>query len=561
MSVRYSPLKTSSVTSKTSLTSRLIHLTQLDKEDQSLLSNIDDETKPGEIENSDLLDPTPEEVQDAGIVHKFAKLGENTNYAPDRAYHITPAGNNSADDITEPLHDLQQDAENAPIVNPQEPTDNDPMLDNKDKPVVPPDVVNYNEAAIKGSDTMNMVIDALGIQTDKALSKQEIIDDHIAYNAQFFNAVYYSQDYAKSIVKLGNLDFLNYFYPNMITHNFYQRIQTVLGGLIKDKDIYKILKMRVPVVSSVQEDIGGKDLADKDMEALRDYIQFHYNTMDNWFQIDVSDDIDHIVYCLRMYSILDWIMRDEYFDPSRFGEKHLELIGQWESRIFDLYDQLEKYKEYSPDWYRTIQKLHDLCWNFLDNPRSDDVKAECIIAITGAMAGGSDTTATDPSLVTKSDCNKYLVQQLGYDDSIYLIPDKLEYPIINRYSVKLAMDMINQVKKEFPEDINTFIKNINRKYKELGCTFSITPDHPFAPYADDNIIDHITFILIEGDTAVDDSDGASEIGSPNNKTDQPWYKRLDYTGTLYRDGSENKEMGPNTKPMQKPDWTQHYSIL
>ena len=148
------------------------------------------------------------------------------------------------------------------------------------------------------------------------------------------------------------------------------------------------------------------------------------------------------------------------------------------------------------------------------------------------MAGGNDTATTDPSLVTKSDCNKYLVQQLGYDDSIYLIPDKLEYPIINRYSVKLAMDMINQVKKEFPEDINTFVKNLNRKYKELGCTFSITPDHPFAPYADANIIDHMTFILVEGDTAVDDSDGASEIGSPNNKTDQPWYKRLDYTGTL-----------------------------
>ena len=142
-----------------------------------------------------------------------------------------------------------------------------------------------------------------------------------------------------------------------------------------------------------------------------------------------------------------------------------------------------------------------------------------------------------------------------------MIPDLMECPVINKYSVRLAMDSINRIEREYPEYLKTYVANVNRRYQELGCTFSITPDHPFAKYADANVVDHMTFVLTEGDTAVSDSDGASDIGSASNKTDQPWYKRLDYTGTLYRDGSENKEMGPNTKPMQKPDWTQHYSIL
>lgn len=418
-----------------------------------------------------------------------------------------------------------------------------------------------DEAAIPGSETHEMVKTALGISDQESRTREDVIRDHIAYNAQFFNAIYYGANYAKSITTMGGLDFLEYFYPDMGTHSFFVYVHSAIGKLALHADLYKKLGMRIPLISEPSDPIGWKDLSERDQGVLEDLILQYYDAQENWFNTDISDDMDHLIYCVRLYAILDKIMRDPNFNMDDLKPEHLNILGQWERRVQEWYNHFQETEEYTEPWYQAIQHLHDLCWNFTDNPDSPDVHAENIVNMTCAMAGGTDPAKGDHTLITKADCDKYLIQQLGFDDSIYLIPEKMEYPVLNKHSLKLAMDSIPRVAKEYPDDLNTFVKNANRKYKELGCTFSITADHPFAQYADPAIVDNMFSVLSEGDTAVNDTDGAANIGSPNNKTDQPWYKRLDYTGTLYRDGSENKEMGPNTKPMQKPDWTQHYSIL
>lgn len=556
MSVHYSPFHSFNVTSKSSAVNRLIHLTDLTPEDQSILAGSND-TKPGSIEEKDLLDPHPEEDQDAVVIK------ENTNYSPDRGFINTPAGNSSGDDITPPVYELEKESSNdGSALPPMDDEDDYTILTNKRTQEVPSAVVDYtNEAAIPGSETHKMVKTALGISDQEGRTREDVIRDHIAYNAQFFNAIYYGTNYAKSITTMGGLDFLEYFYPDMGTHSFFVYVHSAIGKLVLHADLYQKLGMRIPLISEPSDPIGWKDLSERDQGVLEDLILQYYDAQENWFNTDISDDMDHLIYCVRLYAILDKIMRDPNFNMDDLKPEHLNILGQWERRVQEWYNHFQETEEYTEPWYQAIQHLHDLCWNFTDNPDSPDVHAENIVNMTCAMAGGTDPAKGDHTLITKADCDKYLIQQLGFDDSIYLIPEKMEYPVLNKHSLKLAMDSIPRVAKEYPDDLNTFVKNVNRKYKELGCTFSITADHPFAQYADPAIVDNMFSVLSEGDTAVNDTDGAANIGSPNNKTDQPWYKRLDYTGTLYRDGSENKEMGPNAKPMQKPDWTQHYSIL
>lgn len=158
-------------------------------------------------------------------------------------------------------------------------------------------------------------------------------------------------------------------------------------------------------------------------------------------------------------------------------------------------------------------------------------------------------------LISKEACAGYMVHELGFEDDLFLLPDTLEYPIFSKGSVRLAMDMITRVPKE---NIATYTKNLNRKYKELGCTFSISVDHPYAKYADQNIIDHMNRVLIEGDTVV--SDQGTSTGSEPMDT-EPWYKRLDVNGNVPQNLMDNRELGPNDKKYPNPDFSRYSSVF
>lgn len=146
-------------------------------------------------------------------------------------------------------------------------------------------------------------------------------------------------------------------------------------------------------------------------------------------------------------------------------------------------------------------------------------------------------------LLNKDKCNTYIINQLDPEvvDNIYLLPDKMEYPILNQDSIRMAMDMIREVDET---DRAKYARMLNKKYKEFGCTFSISIDHPYAEYADQNIIDHMTRVLSEGDTVVDDQ-GTSDAGPSPDQA--PWYVRSDVNGNVGQNLLQNKELGPNDK--------------
>lgn len=179
----------------------------------------------------------------------------------------------------------------------------------------------------------------------------------------------------------------------------------------------------------------------------------------------------------------------------------------------------------------------------------------------GTDDSDSNMKYDNPNLIDITAFRKYVFMSLKYDERLYLIPELMEYPILDRTSIRLAIDQIQTVEKEFSPYLEEFCRNVNRAYVQYGCTFKLSIDHPFMKYASKNIQREAIPILSEGETVVSNSDSTVGLNSTDNQTDQPWYKRLDYIGSMYRDGSENKEMGPNTKPQQFPDYTQSDSFL
>ena len=154
-----------------------------------------------------------------------------------------------------------------------------------------------------------------------------------------------------------------------------------------------------------------------------------------------------------------------------------------------------------------------------------------------------DLNEAGGDLLNKDKCNAYIINQLDPEvvDNIYLLPDKMEYPILNQDSIRMAMDMIREVDET---DRAKYARVLNKKYKEFGCTFSISIDHPYAEYADQNIIDHMTRVLSEGDIVVDDQ-GTSDAGPSPDQA--PWYVRSDVNGNVGQNLLQNKELGPNDK--------------
>lgn len=381
---------------------------------------------------------------------------------------------------------------------------------------------------------------------EKPMSKRsadEIKADHQKMNNYLYNHIFYSDEYVKEVQMMEQYQFLRYFYPNMKTHNFYTHLQVSLGTLGTDKMLYEKLGIRYPLETDFTKPIGWNILAIQ-LDELKLYIDANYEAYSNWFHENLCYDLDHIIYCLRLYSIMGEILNDPNFRMDMLNEYHIGILLDWGQRVQYHYDQLKNYPEKSKGYYKELQYLFDLFWNPADNPEDEAAILSCVLSTVDHMAAGSILSNINEGtdLITREDCRKYLVHELGNSDDLYLIPELMQYPIIDKMSVKLAMDQIRTIEKEYPNELSTYVTNLNRKYKELGCTFSITVDHPYAKYADSAIIDHMNRILMEGETAVDDHGTSAGTAS---YAETPWVIRNDITGTVGRNLLANKELGPN----------------
>lgn len=424
------------------------------------------------------------------------------------------------------------------------------------------------EALRESSELPVFKIEGLGTPISKR-TKKDVVEEHMRLNQSYYNNIFYGPEFSKSIRALKEFQFFQYFWPDLKHMSFSARLECVCGGMAGGESaqtVYKNLGLRPPLCMDLSVPLGWKNMTEPSDRNDVSYAlyQAEYNADSNWYHVDLGDDYQHMFYCLRLYSIMGEILLNPNFNPETdLTEAHYAVLSDWGQMVmyhYDLYREADA-DENSEEQLRQMQYLWDLFWCFTDSPYSEDDISVNIITILYHMASVRDKVinmneANVPGeLVTKSQCSAYLVHDLGLPTSMFLLPTTMEYPIINKASVRMAMDMIRQIPDDLKDEYTT---NLNRMYKELGCTFSISVDHPYAPYADKNIIDHMTMTLLEGDTAVAD-DGTS-VGKSDRVT-QPWYKRLDYVHGIDHSVLDDAELGPNTKKQQVPEITPYESFL
>lgn len=387
----------------------------------------------------------------------------------------------------------------------------------------------------------------------KKRTREDVVREHLRVNGTYYNNIFYGEDYRKSVTALKQFSFMTVFYPNLTRMNFIARLKCVCGGLASPEhasQIYTELKIRQPAELEFTKPLGWIPVSSgEEAESVADMlVRSNYESDSNWFKVDLSDDLNHIFYCLRLYSIMGEIFLDPNFDPDiHLAAEHTAILADWYQHVCYHYD-LYRDADTEDEKMRQCQYLWDLFWSFTDHPDDSTCITANVISMLRNMACVRDQVinmneANNPGeLITRDQCSGYLVHDLGMGDDLYLVPSLMQYPIIDKDSIRLAMDIIDRVP---PEQRAEFTTNLNRKYKEFGCNFTISVDHPYAKYADKTIIANMTHMLLEGDTAVDDEGTSTGY---TDRIERPFYKRSFYVqGKLSDDLAKIQELGPHVQ--------------
>ena len=384
-------------------------------------------------------------------------------------------------------------------------------------------------------------------KTEK-LSAQEIRLKNLEIAGRTANILNFQPALGKALGNLKEYEFLNYFYPDVKSTSFQLRMITSLGGMVNHPEVWKEYNLRPPLCTDMNQPLTHPN-TEITNDQFFDLYNLYYNGCQNWFNVD-DHNMTHIEYCLKLYSVMGMILLNPQFDINMLDSYWMGVLTDWYQHVQSVYDELMNQTDLdSFKAFQLRQQLWELCWNPTENPEDESAIIRNMIGFASSMVShkfkinlNEKINEAGGELLDKNKCNEYVLSQLGIDSSdVYLLPDTMQYPILNQTSIRMAMDMIRDIKD--PDEKKTYIENLNRKYKEFGCTFSISVDHPYAEYADQNIIDHMTHILSEGDTVVSDQ-GTSDAGDPDNA---PWYVRSDVNGNVGQNLLQNKELGPNDK--------------
>lgn len=384
-------------------------------------------------------------------------------------------------------------------------------------------------------------------KTEK-LSAQEIRLKNLEIAGRTANILNFQPALGKALGNLKEYEFLNYFYPDVKSTSFQLRMITSLGGMVNHPEVWKEYNLRPPLCTDMNQPLTHPN-TEITNDQFFDLYNLYYNGCQNWFDVD-EHDMTHIEYCLKLYSVMGMILLNPQFDINMLDSYWMGVLTDWYQHVQSVYDELMNQTDLnSLKAFQLRQQLWELCWNPTENPEDESAIIRNMIGFASSMVShrfkmdlNEKINEAGGELFDKNKCNEYVLSQLGIDSSdVYLLPDTMQYPILNQTSIRMAMDMIRDIKD--PDEKKTYVENLNRKYKEFGCTFSISVDHPYAEYADQNIINHMTHILSEGDTVVSDQ-GTSDAGDPDNA---PWYVRSDVNGNVGQNLLQNKELGPNDK--------------
>lgn len=377
-----------------------------------------------------------------------------------------------------------------------------------------------------------------GFKPESKRTKKDVLMDHLKNNSVMYNTLFYNDDFTKIVKSIKEFEFFNYFYPSFKLHSFYTRMKTSIGGIAMNNEACQSLHIDNIMATKVNIDLNGvKNLEYTD--GCETIVDVSYDSSANWFKSDVIDHT-HILYCLKLYQIVHEMLFNPTFTSDSIPAYCNGILLDWETMVNYHYGLMKDCEEYSNEYFIQCQYLHDLLWDPIDDPKNAGAISGNIISMIRSMKNNIINRINESSgeFVTRDSMSNYLVKELGLDDDIFLLPGSLEYPVIDQDSVRFAMDNIRAISNS---DITEYVANLNRKYVELGCTFSISVDHPYAKYASDDIVEHMNRVLCESDVVKDDAPDDDTITDSD-----PWYKTVHYGFFT------NREMGPsNSKETEK----------
>lgn len=279
-------------------------------------------------------------------------------------------------------------------------------------------------------------------------TKEDIIKEHLKTNAMAYNGIIYIPEYMEQVKKLFGYPIFDFFYPSVKIFIVEARKATSLGGT---------------------------------------YNNSSYSEKANWYKVAVRDE-QHNSFAKDVCKLIEALFSGKDIVP-----EDLDVATEWMDEVDYHCRLLMEAEPYSKEYLYECQYLHDLFWDPFDDPLDSGVIAQNIIAfvrnIDPSLIGNLNE---HDGLITKEALLSYIKDEIS-DPSIYLIPEKKEYPILDKSSLKLAMDSILDVDDS---DLKKFTTNLNKRMKDLNFPYKIPADHPYAKYAPKEMVLHI--MMMEG---------------------------------------------------------------
>ena len=523
---------------------------------------------------TDEMDPRDPKYGDAES-HQFSKISEGysadfSNYLSPSVKSDPPKKNNPGDPQDDSLLQVETEEPELTLLKDNTPKDST-KVDDRAVTIKPPDLINLYEDAstipygiprlrhypldsrknciraingIRGCNNIydrNTLIESLnkinesmgyGLSIPSAdnlileshdtpwskMAKKERVQEKIDTAKEYLNTLYYFPDDIGD--NMDDYPYLNDFYPNFGRFEFPIRTKYMCGGV---------------------------------------YCSGTYESNKNWFEtVNLSNDQGHIEYCKRLYKIIDRLLT-----TPTVTEDDYNIIMDWRQRICYHYDRLKNETVSSKEYLKESQYLFDLCWSIVDDPYIESNIENARRCFYYRLTGTEPTSSVSKSehipdnseLYQKDPIEQYLIDNLSLTGEDYLLPSQMEFPIVNQNSIKLAMDIIDSIPKDQQKE---YAKNLNRKYDEFHCKFSLCADHPFVPFAKGRLKSNVLPILLYDSSTVVDDQGTSDAGST-----EPWIRRVDQRGGADSDHEfyPDTELGPNVGKDDQDDFTRHYSIL
>lgn len=302
-------------------------------------------------------------------------------------------------------------------------------------------------------------------------TEEEIREEHLQLNSSLFNNLFFQPEFTRMIKHLqdNRFQYMNFFYPSFRYCNFDMRIASSIGGLYVD------------MLESTDENgynVNGWEFDIDNDEEFQNLILTRYSERVNWFFGVQIHDIDHLRYCFKLYDVTKNIIEHKVERIESLEDSEIEILKQWRGRVLDAYRKMTIATKSSYDYYKYCQMLHELMWEPMDDPNDLTICSANVFRFIELYF--DDMTINEDSMMRKNDLVKYIFRDSIQSERVFLLPATSQYPIIDKSSVKIAMDNIYRIPES---DTEEYSNNLNRRYRELGCRFQIPVNHPYAPYA------------------------------------------------------------------------------